>query len=472
MVEKKIKNIAQEYEKTFKNIEEGEVVEGEIVQIDEERGEATISIGFKSEGIIPLEEFVEERKEGALKIKVGDKVRVFLVAKENEEGMVVLSKRQADSLKGWDNITDAYENKKVIEGKVVGEVRGGLKVELEGILGFLPASQVEIGHLKDIRKYVRKVLKLKIIKLDRKERNVILSQRIILEEEYGKKRQELLASLKEGDIREGVVKNLTKFGAFINLGGVDGLLHLNDMSWGRTKRPEEILEVGDKVKTMVLAFDEERGRVSLGLKQTTPNPWTNIEEKHPLNTKVKGEVTSLVPFGAFVKLEEGIEGLIHVNDMSWTRRINYPGKVLSVGEKVEAVVLNIDKENQKISLGLKQMDPDPWLEISEKYKVGSYIKVKVTQIASFGVFVNLEPEIDGLIHISQLSTERISKPEELISVGDEVMAKVIKVNSAEHKISLSIKEYLEDQEKEKVEEYLEKQNKKKTKVKPDNSSEE
>jgi small subunit ribosomal protein S1 len=459
MVEK-IEDLAREYEKTFKNIEEGEVVKGEVIRI--ERGEVVIDIGYKSEGIVPLEEFLGERKE--LQVKVGDKVEVLLVEKENAEGIVALSKRKADYLQGWKKIINAQENNKVLEGKVINEVRGGLKVDIGGNWGFLPASQVSPRPVGGLRQYIGQVLRLKVVKLNKKRRNIVLSQRVVEEEKQSLKREKLLSELVDGELREGVVKNLTNFGAFIDLGGIDGLLHLNDISWGRVNDPAEVLKVGERVKVVVLAFDKERERVSLGLKQTTPNPWDSVEEKYPLDSRVKGVITGLVPFGAFLKLEDGVEGLIHLKDMSWTRRIAHPGEVLAVGEEVEVVVLNTDRRNEKISLGLKQANPDPWEEISEKYKVGTHVEGKVTKIASFGVFVNLEEDIDGLIHISQLAPEHISEASEVVSVGEKIMAKVVKVSSSEHKINLSIKEYLEDQARVKVEEYIEKQEKGKAKI--------
>ena len=426
------------YENTMKEFEEGEIVKGKVLHVNEQ--EVVVDVGFKSEGTIPLAEFGEP-----LNVQVGDEVEVFLENIENQEGQVVLSKLKADFMKVWDGIKTAFESGNVVQGKLLRRIKGGIVVDLFGVDAFLPGSQIDIKQVKDFDQYIGHLMPFKIIKLNKTRRNIVVSRRVVLEEERNKQRQTILAELQKDQVREGIVKNITDFGAFIDLGGVDGLLHITDMSWGRVSHPSEMVAIGDKINIKVLEFDENKERISLGLKQLTPYPWEDIEEKYPLGSKVRGTVVSITDYGAFVELEKGVEGLIHISEMSWTQHIRHPSKVVAIGDVVETVVLNVDKNGKKISLGLKQIEPDPWLTLDAKYPVGSRITGRVRNLTPFGAFVEVEEGIDGLVHISDMSwTKRIRYPSEVMKKGDRVEVAVLKIDKENRRISLGYKQTEED----------------------------
>ena len=430
----------QLYAETLKNIEEGEIVKGTVVKVTDQ--EVLVDVGYKSEGSISLREFRGER--GTIPVAVGDEIEVFLEEAENSDGHIVLSKEKADKAKVWDEITKAYEKDSEIEGVVTDKIKGGLAVDI-GVRGFLPGSQVDLRPVRDLGSFVGQKISMKILKLNRQRGNIVLSRRAVLEKGREKKRSETLANLKVDMRIKGVVKNITEYGAFIDLGGVDGLLHITDMSWGRVSHPTELLSVGEETEVVVLKFDPETERVSLGLKQKTPDPWSNIRDKYPPSTRAMGKVVSLTDYGAFVELEEGIEGLVHVSEMSWTRKIKHPSKILAVGDSIETMVLDINPENKRISLGLKQIEPNPWDVIEEKYPPGSIIEGKVRNLTDFGAFIGLEEGIDGLVHISDLSwTTKINHPSEVLKKGDSVQAKVLNIDKARERLSLGIKQLTGD----------------------------
>jgi small subunit ribosomal protein S1 len=429
-------NLEDLYEKSFQTFQEGEVVRGKVVHITDDY--VVVDIGYKSEGIIPTSEFRDER--GALTVRVGDEVDVLLEYHDDEEGVVYLSKEKAAKIKVWEEISRIYEEDGIIEGRVVAKVKGGLSVDI-GIPAFLPGSQVDIRPVKDLDALVGKTMTFKILKYNRRRRNVVLSRRVILEKEREARRAETLAKLEEGKVVSGVVKNITDYGVFVDLGGVDGLLHITDMSWGRVGHPSEMFKIGDPITVKVLHYDRENERVSLGLKQLEPDPWDNVDQKYPEGSRVKGRVVSIADYGAFIELEKGVEGLIHVSEMSWTEKIRHPSKILNVGDVVEAVVLSIDKERRRISLGLKQLEPNPWDIVAERYPVGTIIEGKIKNITDFGVFVGIAEGIDGLIHISDISwTKRIKHPSEVFQKGQTVRAKVLYIDKNEKKFSLGIKQ--------------------------------
>ncbi len=426
------------YEESLMHIKEGAVIKGHIVQI--ERDVVLVDVGYKSEGYIPLGEFPNRGQD----LSVDDEVEVYLENKEDSEGRVVLSKEKANRIKLWEEIERLYQEDGLVEGEVVARIKGGLTVDV-GLKAFLPGSQVDIRPVRNLDKLIGQKLQMKIIKLNRKRGNIVLSRRQLLEEEREQAKQQTLAVLEEGKIMEGVVKNITDYGAFIDLGGIDGLLHITDMTWGRINHPSEIFTIGDTVQVVILKFDPETERVSLGRKQVTPDPWENVESRYPVGSKIKGKVVSLADYGAFVELEEGIEGLVHVSEMSWTKRIRRPSKVVSVDDEVEIVVLNIDKDRKRISLGMKQVEPNPWSTADQKYPEGSVIEGKVRNLTDFGAFVTLEDGIDGLIHISDLSwSHRISHPSEVLRKGQNVMAKVLNVDKEAERLSLGLKQLIED----------------------------
>ncbi len=495
----------------------GDIVNGTILEIRPQV--VLVDIGYKSEGVIPVSEFEDEE------IEVGDQIEVLLERLENDEGLVVLSKEKAAHKQNWDKIVAVFKDGGLVKGKVKSIVKGGLMVNV-GVEAFLPGSQVDIIPPKDLNEFVGNVYEFKIVKVNDERKNIVLSRREVIEAERSEQRQRFLETVKIGDRVKGMVKNITDFGAFIDLSGMDGLLHITDMSWGRVNHPSEILHIGQELEVLILEVDRDKERVSLGLKQLSDNPWADIEQKYPIGSRVKGRVTKLLaygafvelergveglvhvselswtkritrpsdvlsldqeieavvlnisveeqkislgvrqldenpweaiearfpigtvisgavrnltPYGAFVALEEGIDGMIHVSDMSWTRKINHPSEVLKKGDVVEARVLNIDKENQRVSLGIKQLDSDPWESIDSRFKVGDLVTGQVAKIASFGAFVNLDGDIDGLIHISQLSEEHVERVKDVIKVGDDIKARVIKVDKVERRIGLSIK---------------------------------
>ena len=429
-------SFAELFEQDVKTIKEGEVVHGTVLSIDEES--VQIDIGFKSEGLVPTWEFMDE--DGTILIKPGDVVGVLVEEGEDGSGRIVLSKEKADRLLIWDEISRAYKADEPVEGVIVARVKGGLAVDI-GVKAFLPGSQVDLRPVRNLEQVVNQRMKFKIIKFNKRRGNIVLSRRALLETERKMLRETTLTTLAPGQIIDGVIKNLTDYGAFIDLGGIDGLLHVTDMSWGRVNHPSELFQVGDEIKVKVLKFDAESERVSLGLKQLQPDPWIDATMRYPLARRVQGRVVSLADYGAFVELEPGIEGLIHVSEMSWTKRIKHPSKVLSVGDTAEAVVLDVDERERKISLGMKQIEPNPWSVIEQTYPVGTRVRGTIRNITNFGIFVGLDEGIDGLVHVSDVSwTEQIKHPGEKFKKGDEVEAIVLKIDKENEKFSLGIKQ--------------------------------
>jgi small subunit ribosomal protein S1 len=423
--------------KPMPDFREGSIVKGRILEVRPR--EVLVDIGYKSEGVISLAEF-----EDVENLEVGDEVDVLLERLENDEGMVVLSKEKAAYRQNWNKIASVFQEDGLIKGKVKSVVKGGLMVNI-GVEAFLPASQIDIVPPKDLQQFVGNTYDFKIVKINDDRRNVVLSRRELIEQERSEKRQKFMDSVKVGDRVQGTVKNLTDFGAFIDLDGMDGLLHITDMTWGRLGHPSELVQVGQQLEVSVLDINKEKERVSLGLKQTQKNPWDQIEERFPAGQKVKGKITNLVPYGAFVELEEGVEGLIHVSELSWTKRIMRPSDILTVGQEVEAVVLGVNKEEQKISLGLRQLEPNPWDEIEKKFTIGSHVKGTIRNMTAYGAFVELDEGIDGMIHVSDLSwTRKINHPSEVFKKGDEVEAEVIDIDKTNQRISLGIKQLSED----------------------------
>jgi small subunit ribosomal protein S1 len=424
------------YEESLQEVAEGEVVHGRVIHVGPEF--VTVDVGFKSEGQVPLREF--RQKDGTLLVNVGDEIDVLIERRESEIGLVTLSKEKADKYKFWDEISRAWNEDQVIEGKIVSRIKGGLNVDI-GILAFLPGSQVDIRPIRNLEKLIGQTFKFKIIKLNRRRGNVVLSRRILLEKERDALRQKTLEVLEEGKIVEGVVKNITDYGAFIDLGGIDGLMHITDMSWGRINHPSDVLTVGAKIKVKVLQFDREHQRVSLGLKQTMADPWENVAGRFPVGTRVKGTVTSITDYGAFIQLAEGVEGLVHISEMAWTKRVRHPSKVLSVGDEVEVMILDVDQNQKRISLGLKQTTPNPWDTIAERYPVGTKIQGRIKNITDFGIFIGIDEGIDGLVHISDISwTQRLKHPSEMYRKGQEVQAIILNIDKENQRFSLGIKQ--------------------------------
>ncbi len=428
------------YEKSLKSIQEGELVSGEIVQIGKEY--ILVDIGYKSEGQIPINEFIDA--DGNLTARVGDKVDVLLERREDENGVIILSKEKAAKIKIWDEIKEIYEKDGTIQGKILYRLKGGMAVDI-GLQAFLPGSQIDLKPIKNFDSYIDTIHEFKILKYNKRRSNIVLSRRAILETERRAQREQTLLGLEENAIVEGTVKNITEYGLFIDLGGIDGLLHITDMSWGRVGHPSEIYKIGDTITTKVLKYDREKERVSLGLKQLNPDPWTEAGVKYPIGTRVGGKVVSLADYGAFVEVEEGIEGLIHVSEMSWTRKIRHPSQIVKPGDIVDAVVLNVDSANKRISLGLKQVEPNPWDIIGEKYPVGTTIEGRIKNLTDFGIFIGIDEGIDGLVHISDISwTKRIKHPSELYKKGQEVQAVVLNIDEETERFSLGIKQLTPD----------------------------
>lgn len=426
--------IAKLYEDSLESIKEGQVIRGVIVSL--EREHVVVDVGYKSEGVIALDEFSNRGRD----LKVGEEVDVFLETREDNEGRVVLSKEKANRIKVWDLISDAYEKEETVTGTVVARIKGGLTVDV-GVRAFLPGSQVDLRPARSLDQYIGQSLEMRIIKLNRNRGNIVLSRRALLEDERSTLKAKTLETLEEGQVVEGVVKNITDYGAFIDLGGLDGLLHITDMSWGRVGHPSEMFKIGDTVKVVVLKFDRDRERVSLGHKQITHDPWEDVDMKYPAGTRINGRVVSIADYGAFIELEEGVEGLVHVSEMTWSRRMRHPSKIVSVGDTVEAVVLNVDKENKRISLGMKQTEENPWLKIQDSYPVGAMVKGRVRNMTDFGAFLALDEGIDGLIHISDMSwTQRIKHPSELLKKGQEVEAVVLNIDIENERLSLGLKQ--------------------------------
>ncbi|MBW1812236.1 MAG: 30S ribosomal protein S1, partial [Deltaproteobacteria bacterium] len=428
------------YEKSFKRFEEGEVVPGSIISVDKDY--VLVDIGYKSEGQIRINEFRDE--EGNIKADLGDTVDVMIESWDDEDERVVLSKEKATKVKVWEEIRKTYDDDGTVEGVITARVKGGFSVDI-GVQAFLPGSQADLRPIRNLDEMVEKTFEFKILKYNRKRSNVILSRRAILENERDSQRADTLAEIHEDKVMEGIVKNITEYGVFVDLGGVDGLLHITDISWGRVKHPSELFSVGDEIEVKILKLDIENERVSLGMKQLVPDPWSVATETYAVGTRVTGKVVSLTDYGSFVELEEGIEGLIHISEMSWTRKIRHPSKVVSVGEMVETVVLEIKPESRRISLGMKQVVPNPWDVISEKYPVGTTIEGKVKNITDFGLFVGIDEGIDGLVHISDISwTKRIKHPSEIYKKGDVVQAIVLDIEKEQERFSLGIKQLQTD----------------------------
>ena len=429
-------SFAELFEATSAALKEGEVVKGTVLSIDDDN--VQIDIGFKSEGLIPTWEFMDD--DGTLHITVGDSIDVLLEESEDANGRIVLSKEKADRLKIWDDISQAYKAEEPVEGVVIARVKGGLAVDI-GVKAFLPGSQVDLRPVRNLEHIVNQRLKFKVIKFNKRRGNIVLSRRALLETERKQLREDTLGTLAPGQIVDGVIKNLTDYGAFIDLGGIDGLLHVTDMSWGRVNHPSDLFQVGDEIKVKVLKFDSDSERVSLGLKQIQPDPWIDASMRYPIGKRVEGKVVSLAEYGAFVELEPGIEGLIHVSEISWTKRIKHPSKVVSVGDVVGSVVLDVSEKDRKISLGMKQIEPNPWSVIEEKYPISTRVSGTIRNITNFGIFVGLEEGIDGLVHVSDISwTEQVKHPGEKFKKGDTVEAVVLKIDKENEKFSLGIKQ--------------------------------
>ena len=430
---------AQEEERGETAFDEGEVVTGKVIAVSEDA--VLVDIGAKAEGRIEITEFREE--DGTININVGDIVEVYIVDLISEDGQCVLSKREADRQRMWDEIAKKVEAEETVTGRIISRVKGGLQVDI-GVKAFLPGSQVELRPTRNLDKFIGQEFDFKIIKFNKKRGNIVLSRRALLEYERQFLKEKTLEKLQDNAVMRGVVKNITEYGAFVDLGGIDGLLHITDMSWGRVSHPEEVLKIGDEVTVKVLKFNRETERVSLGMKQLLPDPWAGAEQRYPAGAHVMGRVVSLIDYGAFVELEEGIEGLIHISEMSWTQRVKHPSKVVARGEIVNCVVLKIDEEGKKISLGIKQLEPNPWNVIADRYPPGTRIRGKIRNITDFGIFIGIEDGIDGLVHISDMSwTQKIKHPSELYKKGDDVEAVVTHIDVEQERFSLSIKD-LED----------------------------
>jgi small subunit ribosomal protein S1 len=422
---------------TVSDFTQGAILKGRIVRMAGD--DVVIDIGYKSEGFIPKGEF-----DSPDEIEPGVELEVYLEQIEDESGLVVLSKKKADRIRGWERVMEAYKVGDVVKGKAVRKIKGGLLVDI-GVHVFLPASQIDIRRVGDPGEWIGKELECKIIKIDEERRNIVLSRRKMLEEERDKMKKDLLSTIQRGEVRRGVVKNITEFGAFIDLGGIDGLLHITDMSWGRIQHPSEILKVDQTVEVKVLEFDLARERISLGMKQLSANPWSQAAQKYAVGSKVKGEIVNIMPYGAFVKLEPGIEGLVHISEMSWTRSIQHPSEVVQLNQPVDVVVLEINPDKQEISLGMKQAETNPWMHVGEKYPPGTKIKGKVRNMTTYGAFVELEEGIDGLLHVSDMSwTKKVTHPSALLKKGDEVEAVVLSVDKERKRVALGLKQLSED----------------------------
>src|SRR5688500_8159169 len=430
---------------TGKNVDlggEGQIVSGLVVQVN--RDTVVVDIGGKSEGVISKDEFVDGT--GSANVKAGDRVDVFIESRESDDGLISLSKEKADKMKVWDEISSACERDEIIEGTISQRVKGGLSVTIRGgVKAFLPGSQVDLRPIRNLEKLLGQTYEFKVIKFNKKRGNIVLSRRVLLEKERDAMRAKTLETLQEGMTVKGKIKNITEYGAIVDLGGIDGLLHITDMSWGRVNHPSEVFQVGDEVLVKVLKYNAETERVSLGLKQTQEDPWNHAEEAYPAGKKVRGKVMSITDYGAFVELEPGVEGLIHVSEMSWTKKVKHPSKLLEVGQEIECQVLEVDARAKRISLGLKQLEPDPWMIFTDKYHPGDKISGKVRSLTDYGVFVGIEEGVDGMVHKSDLSwTVRVNNPSDLYHKGDDVEAIILSINHDEKKVSLGIKQLFDD----------------------------
>lgn len=438
-------NFAEELENylnaDFGDVQEGGIVSGEVVRVGEDH--VLVDVNFKSEGQIPIKEFLDS--EGNITVSEGDKVDVFVARKDEEEGIVSLSRDRARRLQLLDSLESSMENEEIVTGRITRRIKGGYHVDLGGIEAFLPGSHVDLRPVPDMDALVDQDFEFKILKINRRRSNVIVSRRVLLEEARDHKRQELLQELEESQVVRGNVKNITEYGVFIDLGGLDGLLHITDMSWKRIRHPKEMVQMGDDLELKVLSFDKEEEKVSLGLKQLIPDPWENITERFPEGEKVSGKVTNLVDYGAFVELDPGVEGLVHISEMSWTRKLRHPKQMVNTGDEVEVVILGIDADRKRISLGMKQVSPNPWDVVAEKYPEGTILEAEIKNITEFGIFIGIDEGIDGLIHVSDLSwTKKIRHPNELYNVGDMIQAKVLTVDKENEKFTLGVKQLTED----------------------------
>jgi small subunit ribosomal protein S1 len=428
------------YDNSFRNIAEGEVVKGTVLKVTP--SEVIVDVGYKSEGIIAIDEFIDET--GQVAVQPGDIVDVLLERTEDREGYVVLSREKAEKMKIWDDVEKAYAERKVVIGRVIERIKGGLAVDI-GVRAFLPGSQIDVRPVRNLDALRGQELRMRVIKVNKKRGNIVLSRKVLLEEENAEKKKHTLDTLAEGKVLRGVVKNITDYGAFIDLGGIDGLLHITDMSWGRVSHPSELFKVNEEIDVIVLKYDPATERVSLGHKQLMNDPWSNVIERYPVGARVSGKVVSLTDYGAFVELEAGVEGLIHVSEMSWSKRVKHPSKVLNVGDSVEAMVLGVDPGARRISLGLKQVESNPWHELTEKYPIGTTITGKVRNLTEFGAFVEVEEGIDGLIHISDMSwSKRLKHPSEVLKKGDTVEAMVLNIDAENQRLSLGLKQLQTD----------------------------
>jgi small subunit ribosomal protein S1 len=421
---------------------EGKIVTGVVVQV--QRDSVVIDIGGKSEGVINLDEFIDAQ--GEVRVEPGDRVDVYIESRESDDGLISLSKEKADKMKVWDEISSACERDEIIEGTISQRVKGGLSVTIKGgVKAFLPGSQVDLRPIRNLEKLIGQTYEFKVIKFNKKRGNIVLSRRVLLEKERDEMKQKTLQNLEEGMVLQGTIKNLTEYGAFVDLGGIDGLLHITDMSWGRVNHPSEVFAVGDEVTVKVLKYNPETERVSLGLKQTQEDPWNHAEEAYPIGKRVRGKVMSLTDYGAFVELEPGVEGLIHVSEMSWTKKVKHPSKMLEMAEEIECQVLEVDSRAKRISLGLKQLEPDPWSVFTDKYKPGDKVAGKVRSLTDYGVFVGIEEGVDGMVHKTDLSwSVKVNNPADFYQKGDDVEAIILSINHDEKKVSLGVKQLFDD----------------------------
>jgi len=431
-------DLMAQYEATMKGYAEGSIVKGTVVRVTDD--EAFIDINFKSEGVISRSEFKDMED-----LKPGVVIDVYLDQVENQDGQIILSKQRADFMKVWERIREAFEREEIVQGTITRRIKGGVVVDLFGIEAFLPGSQIDLRQVPDLDALLNQKMDFKVIKVNKVRRNIVVSRRVVLEQERSKMRDEIIDTLEKGQVREGVVKNITDFGAFIDLGGVDGLLHITDMSWGRVTHPSEVVKLGDRVKVVVLDFNDKKERISLGMKQLTKHPWEDVAAKYPEGTRITGRVVSITDYGVFVEIAQGVEGLIHISEMSWTQHIKHPSQMLAVGQDIEAVVLKLDPENEKISLGLKQIQPDPWASIENELPVGSKVTGEIRNLAAFGAFIEIKEGVDGLIHVSDMSwTKKINHPSEVVKKGDNVEAIVLAIDKEKRRISLSMKHNEDD----------------------------
>jgi small subunit ribosomal protein S1 len=429
------------YEESLKTLEEGQILRGTVIDITPDH--VTVDVGYKSEGQIPMQEFLKRDKK--VDVKIGDRIDVLLEKKESEEGLLTLSKEKADKIKVWRDISRSCREGEVLEGEIVGKVKGGLSVDIGRILAFLPGSQIDLKPIRNLDALIGQRLKFKVIKFNRKRNNIVLSRRVLLDEERKQLREETLRNLKEGDVVEGTVKNLTDYGAFIDLGGVDGLLHITDISWGRIGHPSDKLSVGDRIKVKVLHFDQEKEKVSLGLKQALPDPWESVPERYRVGSRTKGRVVNVTDYGVFVELEEGVEGLVHISELTWSKKTKHPSKIVHIGDTIEVMVLDCDRAKRRISLGMKQVEPNPWALIEEKYPVGTKVVGRVKTVTDFGIFIGFDEGVDGLVHVSEMSwTKKIKHPGELYKKGQEVEAVVLNIDRKNERFSLGVKQLTPD----------------------------